>query len=67
MAKKGTKNPNAGRKKLQDPKDRITLFVPHSKIIGNGKEPLDKNSEEYKEKVSQLTKELYETIEFIRP
>ncbi|MES2395862.1 MAG: hypothetical protein V4549_07660 [Bacteroidota bacterium] len=67
MAKKGTKNPNAGRKKLEDPKDRVTLFVPHSKITGNSDQPMDKKSEEYKEKLSQLVKELYETIEFIRP
>lgn len=66
MAKKGTKNPNAGRKKLSDPKDRITLFVPHSLIVGKNNAPMDKNSVEYAEKVEELKAILMETIEFTR-
>jgi len=66
MARKGTKNPNAGRKKLTDPKDRITLFVPHSLIVGAENAPMDRNSESYKEKVEELKTLLLETIEFTK-
>lgn len=66
MAQKGTKNPNAGRKKLLDPKDRITLFVPHSLVVGKDNAPMDKDSAEYAEKVEELKVMLMETIEFTR-
>ncbi len=65
MAKKRGPNPNAGRKKLLDPKDPIALFIPHSIIVGKGNAPMDKKSPEYKAKVEELKTMLYETIEFL--
>lgn len=66
MAKKRGPNPNAGRKKSTDPKDRITLFIPHSIIIGKGNTPMDKTSPEYKAKLEEMVKMLYETVEFLK-
>jgi hypothetical protein len=55
-----------GRPESKDPKVPILLMVRKSKIVGLNSVAIDKKSDEFKTKESELKKELYETIDFLR-
>jgi hypothetical protein len=55
-----------GRPESKDPKVPILLMVRKSKIVGLNSVAIDKKSDEFKTKESELKRELYETIDFLR-
>ena len=55
-----------GRPESKDPKIPILLMVRKSKIVGLNSVAIDKKSDEFKTKESELKRELYETIDFLR-
>ena len=52
----------AGRKKLDDPKDTVVLFIPRSSIVGKENIPIEKNSPLYLEKIEEMKAVLYESV-----